>query len=66
MLDDLYENKGYEVLKRTTEDTCTWRTSNTKTNLLLGRVQQLTGLTDPSIGPAYVRLVSCWTAFIVI
>ena len=28
-----------------------------------GRVQQLNSL---SIGPAYVRLVSCWTAFIVI
>jgi len=25
MLDDLYENKGYETLKRTTEDRSTWR-----------------------------------------
>ena len=31
-----------------------------------GRVQQLTGLIGLSIGPAYVRAVSCWTAFIVI
>ena len=31
-----------------------------------GRVQQLTGLGGLSIGPAYVRPVSCWTAFIVI
>ena len=32
MLDDLYKNKGYEALKRTTEDrsTSTWRKSNTK------------------------------------
>ena len=32
----------------------------------LGRVQQLTGLIGLSITPAYVRLVSCWTPFIVI
>jgi len=31
-----------------------------------GRVQQLTGLISLSIGPAYIGLVSCWTAFIVI
>jgi len=31
-----------------------------------GRVQQLTGRIGLSIGPAYVRPVSCWTAFIVI
>jgi len=31
-----------------------------------GCVQQLTGLIGLSIGPAYVRPVSCWTAFIVI
>ena len=30
------------------------------------RVQQLTGLIGLSIGPAYVRPVSCWTTFIVI
>jgi len=30
------------------------------------RVQQLTGLIGLSIGPAYVRPVSCWTAFVVI
>ena len=34
--------------------------------LVQGRVQQLTGLIGLSIGPAYVRPVSCWTAFIVI
>jgi len=33
---------------------------------LEGRVQQLTGLIGLFIGPAYVRPVSCWTAFIVI
>ena len=32
----------------------------------LGRVQQLTGVIGLSIGPAYVRPVSCWTTFIVI
>ena len=32
----------------------------------VGRVQQLTGLTGLSIGPVYVRPVSCWTAFIAI
>ena len=32
----------------------------------LGRVQQLTGPIGQSIGPAYVRPVSCWTAFITI
>jgi len=33
----------------------------------LGRVQQLSSLIGLSIGPAYVRLVSCcWTAFIAI
>ena len=31
-----------------------------------GRVQRLTGLIGLSIGPAYVRPVSCWTTFIVI
>jgi len=30
------------------------------------RVQQLTGLISLSIGPAYVRPVSCWTAVVVI
>jgi len=34
--------------------------------LVQGRVQQLTGLIGLSTGPAYVRLVSCWTAFIVV
>jgi len=29
----------------------------------LGRVQQLTGLTGTSVGPAYVRPVSCWTCY---
>ena len=32
----------------------------------LGRVRQLTGLINLSIGPAYVRPVNCWATFIVI
>ena len=30
VLDDLYKNKGYEVLKRTIEDRSIWRRSKTK------------------------------------
>jgi len=34
MLDDLYENKGHEALRRTTEDRSTWRKSNTDNNMV--------------------------------
>jgi len=30
MLDEPYENKAYEALKKTMEDRSTWRKSNTK------------------------------------
>jgi len=30
MLDDLYENKGHEALKRSTEDRSRWSKGNTK------------------------------------
>jgi len=43
-----------------------WRVSVYRITPYLGRVQQLTGLTGRTIGPANVRPVRCWTAFIVI
>jgi len=44
------------------------RSSDADNEGVEGRVQlqQLTGLIGLSIGPAYVRPVSCWTTFIVI
>jgi len=42
------------------------RSSDADNEGVEGPVQRLTGLIGLSIGPAYVRQVSCWTTFIVI
>ena len=67
---DYFNSTAWQQLRQTTDPSCraqdfpeNWSVAAT---VHQGRVQQLTDLIDLSIGPAYVRLFSCWTAFIVI